>query len=601
MRWKDWLEGVFRKKFDVEMETIERTNNQLSLFLQCIEPEDHLKLYHADIERLQIAWSDEKTWQSMMLPALHHLSEVVQRLPVTAEGVFSEPDGMFLASIKSATYAVEVMEGTVQLERNIMAQELLQTRLKGAALLAALCSFVKVLVNEIEIKRPMAKTHPFFEMDEAHFVENIPFNPLAQPYYEWLKEQLKKDQCLNLELYWREASYRPVNAKRTNLQLFIARMILPRRTLAWLGEAGNVPLLELMRALSATESADFDPSSVLYARDLGVYRACQLERERLGAKLGQVLKPYGWQETLIRCLRARIWQDWTLNAKDSPLRRGGDGLFLFWPDVCEVFIKDLKDQGLTNLPDDPNLWAGLLLDAGITLPSRRGTATAMIAVTPNAKPREAVKLADEKYFTVGQIDPKKTKRAFECENLTLAQETGLSRLTRDVMEQSQKAYDSHIPQTVEKPSFIDWRLSVELNFKETQEKLEALATHLSRLGDEVADFMVDEGILLPSSLLEREESIGSPTLLIAELEREGCLHRKASGELLFAHTPKENGDWETAPILLPTILSIRLKDNEREKEVNFDQLFGLLKKRKRQSTKVLEEAFQLELFKGEVL
>lgn len=599
MNWMKRLENALKTKWPKEESLITSDGYRLSAYLQPIDPDEHLLQMKAEIERLQIAWSDEKTWEALIVPALRNLSKVVQRLPVTADGVFSEPDGMFLASIKSATYAVEVMEGTVQLERNIMAQELLQTRLKGAALLAALCSFVKVLVNEMEIKRPSMKTHPFFEMDEAHFVENLPFNPLAQTYYEWVKEALKKDQDLELCLNWREARYRLVNAKRTNLQLFVSRLILPSPTLAWLGNAGYAPLLELMRALSATESADFDPSSVIYARDLGVYRACQLERERLGAKLGRVLKPYGWQETLIRCLRARVWQDWTINAKESPLRRGGDGLFLFWPDVCDVLVKDLKDQGLNDLPDDPNLWAGLLLDAGITLPSRRGTATAMIAVTPNAKPREAVKLADEKFFTVGQIDPKKTKRAFECEDLSLAQEVGLSRLTREVIEHSQKAFESHIPQVVEKPSMIDWRLEIDCQLKETQEKLLAFTALLSRLGEEVGDFIVDEGILLPSDLLEREEQIGTPSLFIANLESEGYLHRNEAGSVLFAKYPKENGDIETAPILLPSILSIRFKGNGTQEKVDFDRLFSYLKGRKRQSSKAKEEAFQLDLFKGE--
>lgn len=599
MNWMKQLENVLKTKWPKEESSIVSDDYRLSAYLQPIEPDEHLLLKRTEIERLQIAWSDEKTWETLIVPALLNLSKVVQRLPVTADGVFSEPDGMFLASIKSATYAVEVMEGTVQLERNIMAQELLQTRLKGAALLGALCSFVKVLVNEIEIKRPSMKTYPFFEMDEAHFVENLPFNPLALTYYEWVRDALKKDPNLELGLNWREVRYRPVNAKRTNLQLFVARMILPSQTLAWLGNAGYAPLLELMRALSATESADFDPSSVIYARDLGVYRACQLERERLGAKLGRVLKPYGWQETLIRCLRARVWQDWTINAKESPLRRGGDGLFLFWPDVCDVLVKDLKDQGLNDLPDDPNLWAGLLLDAGITLPSRRGTATAMIAVTPNAKPREAVKLADEKFFTVGQIDPKKTKRAFECEDLSLAQEVGLSRLTRQVIEHSQKAFEAHIPQVVEKPSSIDWRLEIDCQLKETQEKLLAFAALLSRLGEEVGDFIVDEGILLPSGLLEREEQIGAPSLFIANLESEGYLHRNEAGSVLFAKYPKENGDIETAPILLPTILSIRFKGNGTQEKVDFDRLFSYLKGRKRQSSKAKEESFQLDLFKGE--
>ena len=557
-----------------------QTTSILPIVLQPIEPRKQLALYRADVDRLKTAWSDEKTWDTLFVPALENLSKVVQRLPITSESVFSEVDGLFLASVKSATFAVEIMEGTVKLERNIMAQELIQSRLKGAALLASLCAFVKVLVNEIEIRPSQIKSPPFFEMDEAHFVANLPFNPLGSTYFDWVTCELQKNPQLDLSLLWKEPRFRPVNAKRINLQLFVARMILPPQTLAWLGEAGHVPLLELMRALTATETADFDPSSVIYARDLGVFRACQLERERMGAKLGRILKPYGWQETLIRLLRARIWQDWSVNAKDSPLRRGGDGLFLFWPDVCDILIRDLADQGLKDLPNDPNLWAGLLLDAGITLPSNRGTATAMIAVTPNAKPREAIKLSDEKFFSVGQVDPKKTKRAFECDGMDLAQIAGISRLTREVIEKSQKAYEDYLPKKVEAPSLIHWRWAAKCGLEETNEMGRALASLLTMLGSEVAEFMVDEGVLLPRRLLERSEAIKDPTLLIAKFEKEGFLLLDEEQSILFAKFPCETGDQDSAPILLPNVFKIEHEVGLEKEVIPYETLFAMLKHKK---------------------
>ena len=576
-RLLQWMNNDF---FSSVKDEKSQTTSKLPIVLQPIEPRKQLALYRADVDRLKTAWSDEKTWDTLFVPALENLSKVVQRLPVTSESVFSEVDGLFLASIKSATYAVEIMEGTVKLECNIMAQELIQSRLKGAALLASLCAFVKVLVNEIEIRPSQLKSHPFFEMDEAHFVANLPFNPLGGSYFDWVTSELQKNPQLDLSLLWKEPRFRPVNAKRINLQLFVARMILPPQTLAWLGEAGQVPLLELMRALTATETADFDPSSVIYARNLGVFRACQLERERMGAKLGRILKPYGWQETLIRLLRARIWQDWSVNAKDSPLRRGGDGLFLFWPDVCDILIRDLADQGLKDLPNDPNLWAGLLLDAGITLPSNGGTATAMIAVTPNAKPREAIKLSDEKFFSVGQVDPKNTKRAFECDGMDLAQIAGISRLTREVIEKSQKAYEDYLPKKVEAASLIHWRWAAKCGLEETNEMGRALASLLTMLGSEVTEFMVDEGVLLPRRLLERSEAIKDPTLLIAKFEKEGFLLLDEGQSILFAKFPSETGDQASAPVLLPNVFKIEHEVGLEKEVIPYETLFAMLKHKK---------------------
>lgn len=96
-------------------------------------------------------------------------------------------------------------------------------------------------------------------------------------------------------------------------------------------------------------------SSVITARNLRLFRACQLERERMGAKLGKLLAPTGWEETPLRIIRARITRDWEINAKDNPLRKGGDGLFLFWPNVCPILLKDMKSFGLTDLPTDSQI------------------------------------------------------------------------------------------------------------------------------------------------------------------------------------------------------------------------------------------------------
>lgn len=88
------------------------------------------------------------------------------------------------------------------------------------------------------------------------------------------------------------------------------------------------------------------------------------------AKLGELLAPTGWEETHLRIIRARITRDWEINAKDSPLRKGGGGLFLFWSDVCPILLEDMKSFGLTDSPTDSQIWAGLLRSANFTWASR---------------------------------------------------------------------------------------------------------------------------------------------------------------------------------------------------------------------------------------
>lgn len=421
----------------------EQIGEHLPPFLQPINVNDFLDEHDAVIKRLKLAYSDTESWDSKILPCIEQLALLCGHLPYSANGVFSDVDSLFKASIQAATYAVEIMESTVQLEKNIMAQHLLQGRLKAASLLAGLCAFLDTLEKISISEHSINKESSFFHISEHNHVNHLAFNPLAMPYDVWVKEKLKNNPSVVLTLHWKNAA--PITQSRQNLRLFYARHILVSETMAWLGEAGSLPLIELMKCLTVDSDLEEAPSSVIKARDLGVYRACQLEREHMGAKLGKVLAPQGWQTTLIRILRARILNDWEINAKDSPLRKGADGLFLFWPDICPIILDDLKNFGLTDLPTDPDIWAGCLLESGITIPSKKGLSSCWIAVTPNAKPREAIKLSDAHFFTGNKsLYAKTIKRNFETE-LSQEQSTALSQLTRNALESTDKVFTQHIP------------------------------------------------------------------------------------------------------------------------------------------------------------
>ena len=235
-----------------------------------------------------------------------------------------------------------------------------------------------------------------------------------------------------------------------------------------------------MKCLTVDTDVEHFPSSVVKARDLGVYRACLLERERIGVKLGEILEPEGWQETLIRILRARIFNDWEINAKDSPLRKGADGLFLFWPDVCPILVEDIKNFGLTDLPTDPDIWVGCLLKSGITLPSKKGNSTCWIAVTPNAKPRAAVKLSDTYFFSSGLVLQAKTiKRDFETD-LNSEQSMALSKLTREILEASDMSFTQKLPSEKSKGIELFWHFHFKNKETAIDPPLESVAETLTQ-------------------------------------------------------------------------------------------------------------------------
>ena len=203
----------------------------LALPLQLIEPEELLQIHRTDIERLRIAWSETSTWERLFIPLLLRLAKVTQRLPFQAHGVFSDTDGLFRASVRSASFALDLMEESVQLERNIMSQELLQRRLKGAAAIASLCSFLHPLIDSIEITPVQSAFRPFFEIDERHYVKHLSFNALAQPYYDWASHFLAEQPQTELTLSWKSRHLTRSPAS-DQMNLFLMTQVIPPAFLA---------------------------------------------------------------------------------------------------------------------------------------------------------------------------------------------------------------------------------------------------------------------------------------------------------------------------------------------------------------------------------
>ena len=551
-----------------------KPGSHLDHFLQLVTPDELFEQNEALIKRLKLAYSDSDSWDDYLLPCLKQLALCSGHLPYSPNGIFSEADGLFKASVSAATYAIEVMESSVQLERNIMAQHLLQGRLKAACALAGLCAFLDVFINRLQIVQKPKDNNHFFNLSESNHISQLAFDPLAQPYIEWISEKLDNNPYLELELRW-NSSTEPISQIRQNQRLFLARHILVPKTLSWLAQAGKLPLVELMKCLTTDNDIENLPSSVVKARDLGVYRACLLERERMGQKLGELLAPEGWQETLIRILRTRILNDWPINAKDSPLRKGADGLFLFWPDICPILIDDMKHFGLTELPTDPDLWAGCLLSSGIILPSKKGNPTCLIAVTPNAKPREAIKLSDAYFFTSGTVLHAKTiKRDFETE-LNLDQTLALSQLTRDVLEASNQAFTNKLPSAVQTQQSLIWHLSESIEQPELEEALSGYLNHLTENPSLASEVLLDEGLFITNTLSNFAKE-ASFERLVTGLLTSNLIYQTDRNEPLWVTHADHQGINQRGIILKPEMIEGSIHNTK----LSFKDLFEYIHKRK---------------------
>ena len=568
-------------------------------FLQPIDADSFLEEHDTLVSRLKLAYSDTQSWETKILPCIRSLALMCGRLPYSATGIFSDVNSLFKAGVTAATYAIEIMEGSVQLEKNIMAQHLLQGRLKAVAALAGLCAFLDVFDRKLfVVEKAESSENPFFHISETNHIKHLGYEPLAIPYVTWVIQKLSTNPKLQLQLQWNTSPV-PISQTRLLSRLFYARHVITPKTMAWLSDAGRLPLLELMKCLTIDTDVETLPSSVVKARNLGVYRTCLLERERIGAKLGEILTPDGWQETLIRILRARILNDWTINAKDSPLKRGADGLFLFWPDVCAILIDDMKTFGLTDLPTDPDIWAGCLLDSGITLPSKKETPTCWIAVTPNAKPREAIKLSDAYFFTSGRIlYEKSVKREFEIE-LPIEQSVALTRLTREVLQATNGQFTQKLPESTPKEKTLIWQLKPNKLKKEWEVAPATVLQFLTQHPELVPELLIDEGIFLPNQWSYSEEL--SFERLVTSLLASGCIYETEHSEPLWVTHADSKGENHRGVILRPDLIEGLLD----EKTLDFKALFESIHHRAlnprfaflRQST---EESDQLSLnFEGD--
>ena len=470
-------------------------------FLQLIEPGDLLKR-HADlVTRLEQALSDESLWQDFVYPNLLTYAGMCLRLPMAAQGPFSEADGLLRAGLSAAGYSVAVMESFVQPANNILRQDMLQTRLKTAALLAALYHFLPTLLFNLRIS-PSAGTDndTFWNPNESALQKIAAFCPYAESFYAYLTRQRQHQRSVRLS--WQTQTTK----KRLNDQLilFVLPQLLAPRSLIWFTQAGPEPLMSLFAHLTQSGKED-DPVNV--AANLGAFQACEKEREAIGRRLGGNTVHAGWECLVIGIIRSRVGHSWLINSKDSPLKLANDGLFLQWPDVCPVILNDLKALGVHSLPNDPSVWAGMLCQAGITLKSRTGEAKCFIAVTPNAKLREAVKLNADYFFDPSAlIGLKVGKRDFEV-TPDAATQSGLPQLNRQLLLQKTAAsgftpINDQAAAATSKATV--WSLApavAQTVTGEAQQYLNALCESLTQHTALAHSLMLDEGVVVFAELV----------------------------------------------------------------------------------------------------
>lgn len=185
--------------------------------------------------------------------------------------------------------------------------------------------------------------------------------------------------------------------------------------------------------------------------------------------------------------------------------------------------------------------------------SQKGTATCMIAVTPNAKPREAIKLADSYFLTASRILYAKTiKRDFEVK-LTLDQSTGLSQLTREVMQVSNKAFTEQLPEKTPSQPTLIWQLVIEIQQNDLKDALRSFTSFMTSHKDCLSEVLIDEGFFLSETLYHQTETSLSFERLVLALLTSNLIYQTERNEPLWVTHTDKNATLQRGVILKPDL------------------------------------------------
>ena len=196
-------------------------------------------------------------------------------------------------------------------------------------------------------------------------------------------------------------------------------------------------------------------------------------------------------------------------------------------------------------------------------------------MTPNAKPREAIKLSDAYFFTSGTVLHAKTiKRDFETE-LNLDQTLALSQLTRDVLEASNLAFTNKLPSSIQNQKTLIWHLSESIEQQELEEALSAYLNHLTENPSLASEVLLDEGLFITNTLSNFAKE-ASFERLVTGLLTSNLIYQTDRNEPLWGTHADHQGINQRGIILKPEMIEGSLHNIK----LAFKDLFEYIHKRK---------------------
>ena len=181
------------------------------------------------------------------------------------------------------------------------------------------------------------------------------WNPLCTGYLNWSRKMDEED----IEITW---DYAKTIHDHGVFSLAISRKIIPEYVDERLDLAGDDVVEKLCHALVGKDKSEIHLSGSI------IKNACESAidkdvRENKGNGIRVDGLTVGYY--ILDALRIYHKSKWRINSPEYPIWNLSEGLFIWWEKAAPVVLEHLKEEGLTQLPQDADTLAYILVNEGL--------------------------------------------------------------------------------------------------------------------------------------------------------------------------------------------------------------------------------------------
>lgn len=326
-----------------------------------------------------VVTADGDAFESHYLPVVRALVAWAHLLPASACEHFAAPGGLFRYALEMGVHCRQAAQACMfQPELGAQARHASAPRWRYASFLAGLLSPLPPALAALVVTGP----------------DGSEWHPRELSLCDWLGET----GATRYHAGWHVDH--GLAAPPSLLRDLLVAMV-PAHAMAWLREAGEAPVSELLRITSHPS----DPAVGALGRLVDSIRARVLQLDELRRRhQGRLRCGHQLELHVVDAIRHRIESDrWAPSASQGPLWILGDALYLEWPAAAEAIRHDIARSGVRGMPLASATLADVLGRAGLLtaspsggwlwrLPS--GSATANEGLVH----RTAVRLAEPRVF-----------------------------------------------------------------------------------------------------------------------------------------------------------------------------------------------------------